>query len=307
LDFVGSGAVEVLKKAKATDPNLLWFLATTEPDKHWEEVHKAFGQDCLDRWDFVTKPVTPSQLLQKSWRLVSSWDRRDRVKHHEDQLVRTERLVAIGTLARGLGNEFSGMIQTIMTKAEIALTKKTAPDMESALKTIVSTCERASTVVKNLQSLVKMETARENVNLEGPIKEALSLIEFEMKKSKVTFVGDYDGPLPTLKLNKFEINQAFLNIIVNAIHAMEKKGGELRVKTVTDADGISVNFIDQGTGIAAENIEKIFEPLFTTKVGTGSGIGLSVTRKIVENHGGKLSVSSEVGKGTTFTIWVPKN
>jgi signal transduction histidine kinase len=311
--FPANEAVEILKKGKELDPHLLWFISAKEQDKHWDLVHRALGQEFLDRWDFVPKPMTPAQLLQKAWRLSSSWDRRHRereylqqIKNHEDQMVRTERLAAIGTLARGLGNEFGNMLQTILTKADLALAKKTVPEMEVALKAIITASERASSVVKNLQSLVKMETTRESINIEEPIKEALQLIEFEMKKDKVVFVPEYDGALPHLKVNRFEINQAFLNILVNAVHAMEKKGGELRIKTVNDANGISIHFIDQGCGIPKENLEKIFEPLFTTKVGTGSGIGLSVTRRIVENHGGKLSVTSEVGKGSSFVVWLPK-
>lgn len=312
LELGGTG-VTTLKEAKKIDPHLLCVIMSQSPDKSWELIHEAFGDEFSDHWDLSQYPLTDAQVLQKAYRMNLSWERRrrereylEKISKHEEQLMRAERLAAIGTLSRGLGTEFGNMLHTIMGKADVALNKRTPEAMESALKSIVEACEKVSTVVRNLQSLVKTEVSREAMTLAAPIDEALGLIEFEMKKSKVKLVKEYDGEMPQVKMNKFEINQVFLNIMINAIHAMEKTGGTLTVKTVKDAVGIAVSFSDTGCGIPAENMPKIFEPLFTTKVGTGSGIGLSVTKKIVENHGGKIKVASSVGKGTTFTIWLPK-
>jgi signal transduction histidine kinase len=177
--------------------------------------------------------------------------------------------------------------------------------MEAALQNIVNSAERAGVLVRNLQSLVKMEATREMLSPEVPLREALQLLEFELRKGKVTLVEEGLKSLAPLRLNRVEIGQAFLNIVLNAIQAMEPKGGELRISVIREGGMVGVRFIDHGAGIPVENLPRVFEPLFTTKLGQGSGIGLSVSKRIIENHGGRITVTSEAGKGAEFTTWLP--
>jgi signal transduction histidine kinase len=151
-----------------------------------------------------------------------------------------------------------------------------------------------------------METKREKMDLHDPLREAIPLIEHELKKASIQLVEQLDTSLPPILGSRVEIGQVFLNLIINATHAMEGKGGTLTVKSYAADGGLAIEFSDTGCGISAENRARIFEPLFTTKGTKGTGIGLSVSQKIVTNHNGKISVTSEVGKGTTFRIWMPK-
>jgi signal transduction histidine kinase len=311
---LGSGidGIETIRRAKDLDPRLLCCMVTAYQDRNLDEIGKIFGEEFSDRWDFLTKPFAHNEIQQKARNLVSNWDRRKREKEYleqiqaqQDQLVRSERLAAIGALARGIGHEFGNILHRLIGIAEIALQKKEPQEMESSLQLIATAAERAGVIVRNLQSLVKMQSKREDINLYEPLKECLSLIDHELKKASVKVVENWDGGLPRILGNKVEIGQVFLNLMINAIHAMEPKGGTLTITSSLDQGKVTVRISDSGCGIAPENLPQIFEPLFTTKGDKGTGIGLSVTRKIVVNHSGEIGVSSEVGKGTTFTLRFP--
>lgn len=306
--------IETIRRAKEMDPDLLCVIVTAYQDRSIEEIGRIFGDDFADRWDFVNKPFSQAEILQKARNLCANWDRRKRereyiqqIKSQQEQLVLSERLAAVGTLARGIGHEFGNILLSIMGNADLALQTKEPKEMEDALKIIAKSSDRAAILVRNLQSMVKMERRREKLALSVPVKEALELIGHELKKKAIKVVEDFAADLPELNLNKIEMGQVILNMAINSIHALEPKGGEIRIRAKLDDKkaGVILEFEDTGCGIPDDHIDRVFEPLFTTKGGKGSGIGLSVSKKIVENHGGRISVESAVGKGTVFTIWLP--
>jgi signal transduction histidine kinase len=308
----GIDGIETIRRAKDLDPQLLCCMVTAYQDRSLDEINKIFGVEYSDRWDFLTKPFAHNEIQQKARNLVSNWDRRKRereyleqIKAQQDQLVRQERLAAIGALARGIGHEFGNILHRIIGIAELALQKDDKEEMKSSLQIIATASERAGVIVRNLQALVKMQVKREAINLYEPMKECLTLIEHELKKASIKVVEDWDGGIGRVNGNKVELSQVFLNLMINAVHAMEAKGGTLTIRSSQKDQSILVEIIDTGCGIPAENLPKLFEPLFTTKGDRGTGIGLSVTRKIVTNHGGAIEVESHVGKGTTFTIVLP--
>ncbi len=140
-------------------------------------------------------------------------------------------------------------------------------------------------------------------DLNKGLKSTLNIVWNELK-NKAEVVEDY-GDLPQVVCNPQQINQVFMNLLVNAAQAIEKRG-VIRLRTFRDGDDACVEISDTGTGIPAENLNRIFEPFFTTKkVGQGTGLGLSISYRIVCKHGGNLTVQSEPGKGTTFTIRLP--
>lgn len=309
----GIDGIETIRRAKELDPHFLCIIVTAYQDRSVEEITRIFGDDFTDRWTLLNKPFTRAEIVQRANHLISDWDRRKREKEYlkkiqeqQEQLIRAERLAAAGTMARGIGHEFGNILLRILGKSELALTKKDPIEMENALKIIMSSAERAGVIVRNLQSLVKMEAKREEGFLTTPLDEGIELIGHEFKKAKIEVIKQYDPTLPKILMNKVEIGQVFLNLLINSIHAMENTGGKLHLKTSCNSDRIIAEVIDTGCGIEPQNLEKIFEPLFTTKGVRGSGIGLSVSKKIVENHGGTICVSSTIGKGTTFTIFFPK-
>ena len=150
-----------------------------------------------------------------------------------------------------------------------------------------------------------MQPERSPVDVHEPIRQALALVDHELKKASVQLVETFDVTLPQINANRVEIGQVILNLVINATHAMAENGGKLTIKTYKDQGAVCISVSDTGTGIPAENISKIFEPLFTTKGDKGTGIGLSVSKKIVTNHNGHLRVESIVGKGSTFTVILP--
>ena len=308
----GIDGIETIRRAKDLDPSILCCMVTAYQDRSLDEIGKIFGEEYSDRWDFLTKPFSHNEILQKARNLVSNWDRRKREREYleqiqaqQDQLVRSERLAAIGGLARGIGHEFGNILHRVIGIAELALQKNDPQEMKESLKVIATAAERAGSIVRNLQSLVKMQTKREAVNLYEPFKECQSLLDHELKKSSVTMNEQWDGSLGRVNANRVEIGQVFLNLMINAIHAMEPKGGTLTVKSYADGKTAVIEIQDTGCGIPPENLPKLFEPLFTTKGDRGTGIGLSVARKIVTNHNGTIEVQSQVGVGTLFRVRLP--
>lgn len=304
--------IDTIRRIKDIDPDLLCVLVTAYQDRSIEDITNVFGATFSDRWDFLNKPFTKAEILQKANNLTANWDRRrrekeyiEKIKAQQEQLIRAERLAAVGTMARGIGHEFGNILLSIMGHADLALQSKDPAQMEEALKLVGKSSERAAIIIRNLQSMVKTEPKREKVDLVLPIKEALELVGHEIKKKAIKVTEQYAPDLPKTVVNRVEIGQVFLNLIINAIHAMGNKGGEIRITADADENTIRIMVADSGCGITEENLAKIFEPLFTTKGNKGSGIGLSVSKKIIENHGGHISVRSEVGKGTVFLIQIP--
>jgi len=308
----GIDGLETIRRAKALDENLLCVTVTAYQDRSIDEITKIFGEYYSDRWDFISKPFTNPEILQKARNLVSNWERRKREKEHIEQiksqqqlLIRQERLTAMGTLARGIGHEFSNVLFKIIGRAELAIAKDNPADMKESLKIIAAAAQRAGVIIRNLQGLVKTEGTRELCDIHLPLKDSLALIEHEAKLADVVVKEEYTHDLAIPTLNRVEIGQVFLNLFINAIQAMEGKKGELKVRTFKDYTGIGIEVTDTGAGIAPENMAHLFEPLFTTKGEKGSGIGLNVSKKILEQHGGKISVDSRPNQGTTFRVWLP--
>lgn len=306
--------IEVIRQIKDRDPELLCVMVTAYQDRSVDEIANIFGAEFADRWDFLSKPFTRNEILQKSRNLVANWNRKQREKEYlkeiqvqQKQLIQSESLAAIGNLARGIGHEFGNILMGIVGKAELAVQKKTPEAMTDALKIIAASAQRAGVITRNLQTLVKTDSVREICELQGPVRECFALIEHEMKKANVKLVERHSPGLPLLFVNRVEISQVVLNLAINAIHAMrEMGGGTLTISTSAHEGGVILEVADTGCGIPEENLGKIFSPFFTTKGKNGSGIGLSVTQKIVRNHGGKITVQSEVGKGSVFRVWLPK-
>jgi two-component system, NtrC family, sensor kinase len=308
----GIDGIETIRRARELDASMLFVMVTAYQDRSIDEISRIFGSSFADRWDFLTKPFSSNEILQKSRNLISNWDRREKIRQYlaqiEDQqrqLVLSERLAAIGTLARGIGHEFGNILNRMMGMSELALAKDDPKEMKDTLKVIVSASERAGYIVRNLQALVKMQTERSSVDIHEPLRQALALVDHELKKASITLEEKYDLNLPHLHANRVELGQVFLNLIINATHAMENKPGKLVLSTFLEGTNVCVSISDTGTGIPEDIQAKVFEPLFTTKGDRGTGIGLSVSRKIITNHNGQIRLKSQVGQGTTFTIVLP--
>jgi signal transduction histidine kinase len=225
-----------------------------------------------------------------------------------EQLIRSERLAAVGQVSRGIGHEFGNILLRVVGKTDLALMEKDIQKIHDHLKVVMTAAERASVIVRNLQSFSRDEPQKALNSLTKPIDEAVSLINHELVKNSVTLVKDYK-PTPDALIDTGGIGQVVLNLLINAAHAMTK-GGQITVRVEPcegpeGKAGVAARVIDTGTGIPPEVLPRIFEFAFTTKGDRGGGLGLSVSKEIVEAHGGKILVKTEAGRGTEFTLWFP--
>ncbi|OGW22673.1 MAG: hypothetical protein A2077_07770 [Nitrospirae bacterium GWC2_46_6] len=164
--------------------------------------------------------------------------------------------------------------------------------------------ERIKKIVQDLKSFSRVDEAeRKTANINEGIESTVNIVWNELKY-KATVKKEY-GDIPPIKCNAGQLNQVFMNILINAVHAIEEQG-EIIIKTRHEDNNIFISISDTGSGIPADKINRIFEPFFTTKeVGKGTGLGLSIAYDIVKKHNGDIIVESEVGKGTTFTVRIP--
>jgi nitrogen-specific signal transduction histidine kinase len=240
-----------------------------------------------------------------------------RVKEHEElqlQLYRSAKLAAIGELAAGVAHEINNPLTGILGNA--MLMKSDAGDNKSMLKkisVIESEALRARDIVRNLLDFAHQnnDLARDRVGLNKLIEQTLFLVRHQANLSSVKIDITVEEGLPELAIDANQMKQVFMNIIHNAIHSMQH-GGTLEIKArgrkTADPDEVEISFKDSGCGMDADAMSRIFDPFFTTKnVGEGTGLGLSVSQRIVDDHGGKILVSSQPGEGSTFTVVLPLN
>ena len=225
----------------------------------------------------------------------------------QQQLVQAEKLASIGQLAAGVAHEINNPIGVILGFAQI-LVKRT-PDTDPIYKPL-ATIEREGLRCKQIvQDL--LDFARQNkpvlsrVNINDVIDAASDLMPHHANSEKVQVTKTYAPELPLVLADENQLQQVFLNILLNAYQAMPE-GGQLRIASRAVGDEVQAVFADSGAGIPGENLKRIFDPFFTTKeVGEGTGLGLSISYGIVEQHGGTIEVESEVGVGATFVIRLP--
>ena len=177
-------------------------------------------------------------------------------------------------------------------------------DIDSLLSDSLEGVERVRDIVLNLRSFARTdETELRDWDINQGLEDTLKIVWNEIKyKAKVT---KKLSPLPLVRCYPGQLNQVFLNLLLNAVQAIHRRG-EITLETLTENDQIVVRISDTGEGIPAERIDRIFDPFYTTKPkGKGTGLGLSISFSIVEKHNGKIEVESEPGRGSTFTVRLP--
>jgi len=228
---------------------------------------------------------------------------------HERQLMRSERLATIGRLAAGVAHELNNPLGGVLIYSHLLLedTPSGDPKREN-LQKIVREATRCKDIVKGLLDFSRQtELKVESSDISEIMKGVLGLVEKQSLFHNITIQRSLSPSLPTLMVDKSQIQQVFTNIILNAAEAMDGKG-RLTVRTDVTADRkcIEIEITDTGCGIPEENLERIFDPFFTTKeTGKGTGLGLAIVDGIVEKHRGTIEVKSQVGKGTTFIVRLP--
>jgi two-component system NtrC family sensor kinase len=222
------------------------------------------------------------------------------------QLVMAEKLAAIGEITASVAHEINNPAAVIQGNLDVLreVLGKHAKPVAGEIKLIDQQVNRIQTMVtKLLQFARPTEYAGyiETVDVNALLDDCLILVRHHLNRAQVAVVKD-EAALRTATINRNELQQVLINLIVNALHAMPQ-GGTLTLATRDWGDkGVSITVSDTGTGIPAENLDRIFDPFYTTKKGEGTGLGLSISYTLVARYGGSITVESDIGKGASFTV-----
>jgi len=237
------------------------------------------------------------------------------------QLLQSEKMASLGQLVAGVAHEINNPVSFIvgnlgplrdkLETLETAAARHDDPDLvrlvgrvRRIFETIGRGAERTAGIVQDLRTFSRVGDAeRAAFDVHEGLDVSIRLLQGRWE-SRITIERDY-GDLPLIEAVPGQLNQVFMNLLANACDAVAERG-TIRIETRRENGELRIAISDDGTGIAAADLDRVFDPFFTTKPqGHGTGLGLSITHGIVEDHGGRLEVESQVGKGTTFTMWLP--
>lgn len=229
------------------------------------------------------------------------------LKKAEERLFLAERLSSLGELTAGVAHELRNPLSGIKINPQILARKKDLTEAERrALKSMQEGIEKIQKIIDDMLNFARPKAANfkpENIN--EVITNSLAIVQDKLKRANIFLIFEKGENLPRLFLDAHQIQQVLINLILNALQAMGK-GGTLTIRSFRqDNGGVKIEIKDTGIGIPQEHLKKIFDPFFTTK-SEGTGLGLLINLKILENHGASLDVQSEVGLGSVFTINFPR-
>jgi signal transduction histidine kinase len=232
------------------------------------------------------------------------------LKESQEQLIQAEKLTSLGQLAASIAHEINNPLAGVLVYTQL-LSKKMTGDAfkkEEALEyisKIESEVGRCSRIIRNLLDFARQtESILRLVDINQVIEQVLAMVGHQAKIQNVEVVKEFSPSLPKVMADSDQLQQIFTNLTLNAIQAMPG-GGTLTLRSSTVDGEVRIDVQDTGHGISKENMDKLFTPFFTTKEkGKGVGLGLAVVHGIIERHKGRIKVQSEVGKGTTFSVYL---
>jgi len=312
LNMPGMSGIETLQAIKQHSPKIEVLLVTAFQDL--ESVKQALK---LGAYDYIEKPISKDayrESIRKGVRrrteALKSEQAVERLDIVKAQLVHSEKLSAIGQLLAGVVHEINNPLSGIVGYSDLLLATKASPEKNRKyLENIRQCAHLCQNIVQKLLAFSrKQESKREYVQIRDIVENTLELLQHEIKKNAVQVNRQFADNMPCTNVDVYQIQQVFLNIINNAVQAMQQQDRlpALTVKGEFDDRSLRISLVDNGPGIPRENLRQIFEPFFTTKPeGKGTGLGLSICYEIVQEHGGDIYVSSEPESGTCFLIELP--
>jgi len=281
--------------------------------------HTTERQRLLPSGDFTFWENTANPIRDASGNIVSCLEigrniterkqAEEREKEMQRELLLSSRLASIGELAAGVAHQLNNPLTGILGFSQRILRKVTDQETSQDLKKIYGEAERAAKIVQNLLTFARRrQPKKEYSDVNNVVRNALELRAYELKTSNIEVTIKLAPSLPKIMLDFHQMQEVFLNLILNAEQAMTEAngGGKLIIKTEKNKEYVRCTFSDDGPGIPAERLDNIFDPFFTTKGERGgTGLGLSVCHGIIGEHGGKIYAKSKPRKGATFFVELP--
>ena len=232
-------------------------------------------------------------------------------KRMQEQLMLTHRLASLGELVSGVAHELNNPLTSVIGFSQLLMEGEIADDIREDLSLVHSEAQRAAEIVKNLLTFArKRAPTKQLTRINNVIEDVLKLRAYWQRVNNIEVRRQFASDIPEIMVDFVQMQQVFLNIIINAEYFMIQahNRGTLTITTKKVGDVIRISLADDGPGIAKENLTRIFDPFFTTKeVGVGTGLGLSICHGIVNAHGGRIYARSQVGEGATFVVELPIN
>jgi two-component system, NtrC family, sensor kinase len=235
----------------------------------------------------------------------------DELRRKQNELIQSSKLAAVGTFAAGIAHEFNNLLGSMLGYAELGYSIDDLAEKNHSLDIVIQACRRGRSITRGLLTFARrQEHQRAMANLADAVDETLTLVEIDLRKSHIEIVRQIE-PVQSTILDLGQLGQVVLNLITNARDAMKPQGGTLTIGLRERRGWLELSVSDTGSGIPEEIRDKIFEPFVTTKGALGgsqtpgTGLGLSVSYGIVQEHGGTISVESTVGRGTTMIVRLP--
>lgn len=320
----GMSGIEVLEHIKKKYPGMEVILLTG-----YASTQDGVAGMKLGAFDYLSKPVEIEHLFGKIKQAAEKISRAEKIKQSEEklrevefrakmaqQMMATERLASLGTLATGVAHEINnplaiikesaGWMRALLKKQEFAEIPR-RQDFELALGKIEGGVERARRITHQLLGAArKDDSGLLAVDVKELVNEAVQLVHREAANKDINILQESGVSENIIWSYPYQLRQVLINLLTNAIHAVGV-GGEIAVMVGCEGNEVTLTVRDTGAGIPKENLGKIFEPFFTTKApDEGTGLGLFVTRGIIEKLGGTIDVESRLGHGSTFHVRLPK-
>jgi signal transduction histidine kinase len=306
--------IELVKQALLMDSRIFAVFVTAYHDRNVDSIGAYLGEENREKWDYINKPFTDGEILQKARNATSLWDLQrlkdwhtERLSEAHQLLLQTERINAAAAVGRSVVHEFGNLLTHIIGHAEIALDGNDMQIMRNAFDVILKASDTATSVLRRFRRL--NDTTDPHVefkitDLKTNVEEALEIMEFRFRRHSVA-VDKTDLKSVQISASRNSLIQVLVNLFINAMHAMPE-GGALKISLSQEDKYAVLKVKDSGTGIPPEILPKVTEPMFTTKGKEGSGLGLAICKEIIEiEHQGEFKIDNHPAGGVEVTLRLP--
>jgi len=260
--------------------------------------------------DYLIKGQVDAHLLSRTIRYaIERKQAEERERRLQLQLDLSNRLASLGLMVEGIAHEINNPLTSVIGFAQMLAVKDIPESTREDIKTIGDNAQRVADIINNLLTFAKQQKLeRTYINVNDIIGATLKMRAYPLEENNITVTTQFDPALPSTMADATLLQQAFLNLVINAETAMKLAHGKgsLLIRTALISETIQISFTDDGPGITEANLAHLFDPFFSTRgVGQGTGLGLSVCYGIITEHNGRIHATSQLGRGSVFTIELP--